>query len=222
MCYFTNSRPPTNIEFVINCISHPQFRAGQVDTGFIAQNIQQLLPNHSNTVKSSQSLLAAALYLVLTQYNTPQHHDPWYKYSDYRINRPHTKFRTVILQQQSNDIEQTNRSIQLDISATNKSEFIVKFNSSTIAVKAILSHLNPSEIILTSDNVQSRCTVVIVDSNVHVFHSANATHDIYSLPIHNYIKSEAASSMYTEGCLQIDVFIEFLMLICCICWCTII
>ena len=54
----------TNIPFLLNCVTHPVFRKGGVETGFIAENLQDLIPKGGG--EGAVPVAIAALALLLT------------------------------------------------------------------------------------------------------------------------------------------------------------
>jgi len=63
----------TNIDFLRALVSHPTFGSGQADTGFIDQNLAELLPE--NSVKAETFAIATWLYLKLA---SQKNSGPWY------------------------------------------------------------------------------------------------------------------------------------------------
>ena len=53
----------TNVPFLLRCVSHPVFIRGQVETGFIAENLQQLRPSGSGSAEqaSDDATVAATM-----------------------------------------------------------------------------------------------------------------------------------------------------------------
>ena len=53
----------TNIPFLLNCVTHPVFRQGGVETGFIADNLQELIPRGVGEGVVPVAIAALALLL---------------------------------------------------------------------------------------------------------------------------------------------------------------
>lgn len=69
---------PTNIDFVQACCAHPAFEAGGVDTGFIDENVDALLPELPPTTPQTVALAAIASALASDdQSSKGSGGDPW-------------------------------------------------------------------------------------------------------------------------------------------------
>lgn len=55
---------PTNIDFLLTCAKHPTFRAGTVDTGFIDQYLEDLLPDTAAPTPADALALAGVSYVL--------------------------------------------------------------------------------------------------------------------------------------------------------------
>ena len=55
----------TNIAFLLRCVTHPAFRAGQVETGFIAEHLAELIPAQATGAEADTAVCIAALGLLL-------------------------------------------------------------------------------------------------------------------------------------------------------------
>jgi len=74
----------TNAGFLSRCLDHPDFIAGQVDTGFIAARADQLGPRP----QPSQAALAAVGASALLQSASEADPTPWTALAGFRINAP--------------------------------------------------------------------------------------------------------------------------------------
>lgn len=73
---------PTNIDFVQSCVAHPAFQKGGVDTGFIDDNVDELLPKDVEATPSTIALAALACNLQSTQTTTST--NPWDTLTNFR------------------------------------------------------------------------------------------------------------------------------------------
>ena len=55
----------TNVPFLLNCVRHEVFRRGQVETGFIAAHLDQLIPQHSGGGAEADVAVSIAALAVL-------------------------------------------------------------------------------------------------------------------------------------------------------------
>lgn len=78
---------PTNIEFLQKAVEHPGFRAGMVDTGFIAKHEAELLPVADTPSPRVQAV--AVLALLAEELETGP--SPWAQTSNFRMNVPSTR-----------------------------------------------------------------------------------------------------------------------------------
>ena len=67
---------PTNIDFVQACCAHPAFEKGGVDTGFIDENVDRLLPPTSDARPETVALAALSCTMKSTS-STSEDQDPW-------------------------------------------------------------------------------------------------------------------------------------------------
>ncbi len=72
----------TNNGFLIRCLRHRDFLAGEVDTGFIARHLEALLPP---AAPDADILAAAARFVALER---PQTDDPWDARDGFRLGAP--------------------------------------------------------------------------------------------------------------------------------------
>ena len=54
----------TNVPFLLRCVAHPRFRQGQVETGFIAENLRDLIPQSTADSSDVPTSLAALAILL--------------------------------------------------------------------------------------------------------------------------------------------------------------
>ena len=72
----------TNNAFLIRSLRHRAFIAGEIDTGFIARHIDQLVPPHAEI---PEHILAAAAQYLVREHATPDDHDPWGVADSFRL-----------------------------------------------------------------------------------------------------------------------------------------
>src|SRR6185312_6588049 len=70
----------TNNAFLIRCLRHPDFIAGNIDTGFIGRHESDLVP----ALQISKDVLSAAAGQVLREYAAPSD-DPWSTQDSFRL-----------------------------------------------------------------------------------------------------------------------------------------
>jgi len=88
--------PPNNIPFLLRAVNHPAFRKGQVETGFIAQNMTDLLPIAPEGQIDQLSASFALLHLLhkeraemaTSASKTSVPNSPWSRPSSERFNSP--------------------------------------------------------------------------------------------------------------------------------------
>lgn len=84
--------PPTNIEFLKRAVAHPAFVKGKVETGFIAENLADLVPKKSPPVPQHVTALAI-LSLLHKEYaaaieneHPEDEYSPWSHENAFRVN----------------------------------------------------------------------------------------------------------------------------------------
>jgi len=94
---------PTNIDFLLTCAQHPTFRAGTVDTGFIDEFLEDLLPDTAAPTPADALALAGVSYALksegdATQPNPADVGSPWNDASlaSFRIGTPSQQTVTII------------------------------------------------------------------------------------------------------------------------------
>ena len=85
----------TNVPFLINCVKHDVFRTGQVETGFIAAHLDQLIPQHSEQeAESDVAVSIAALAVLLKEQerlklmSPSNEHSAWARADAFRLGIP--------------------------------------------------------------------------------------------------------------------------------------
>ena len=86
----------TNVPFLLNCVRHDAFRAGQVETGFIAAHLEQLVPQQSGRGERSDVVVSIAALAVLLKeqerlkLSAPLHseHSAWARPDAFRLGIP--------------------------------------------------------------------------------------------------------------------------------------
>lgn len=80
--------PETNIEFLKSLAVHPEFKLGNVETGFIGKYKEDLLPRHDSMTEGySVNLILAAAGLVCFDRKPPYKlQSPWDCLNDFRLN----------------------------------------------------------------------------------------------------------------------------------------
>ena len=98
----------TNVPFLLNCVRHDVFRAGQVETGFIAAHLDKLIPQHSGQeAESDVAVSIAALAVLLREQETltlmapTSQYSAWARADAFRLGIPAP--RNVQLQQLTYD-----------------------------------------------------------------------------------------------------------------------
>lgn len=88
--------PPTNIEFLKIAVNHPAFQKGKVETGFIDEHIDLLIPpvatpSHPVVAMACLSLLRAEADEAMDNAAQEDEGSPWSASSSFRLNMPDTR-----------------------------------------------------------------------------------------------------------------------------------
>lgn len=159
-----------------------------MDTGFIARNIEQLLP--TPTSSNSSSVIAAVMYVLLREQNKAT--DPWIQLNTFRVNRKHV-IRSVNLVD-----KHLHNKIQINIETTDWHAFNVRIADAVHTVIASIDSTNTNNITIAIDGSQHKAVVVQSAHDVHVFQTNSGHHDCFALPSISFGTTEAMSGMSTQ------------------------
>jgi 3-methylcrotonyl-CoA carboxylase alpha subunit len=160
----------TNLNFLSSLLEHNEFKQANLDTNFIAKYSDDLFKASHDP--SNQSLILAALYLLLKQSaqnkslaessNDP--YSPWHSFTGWRVN-----------QQQQFDVELANSEGEhypLSISQEGD-EFRITLND---FVAVVSGELNNDELIAVIDGHNIRATVSQFENELTVFNKQHTSH----------------------------------------------
>jgi 3-methylcrotonyl-CoA carboxylase alpha subunit len=160
----------TNLNFLSSLLEHNEFKQANLDTNFIAKYSDDLFKASHDL--SNQSLILAALYLLLKQSaqnkslaessNDP--YSPWHSFTGWRVN-----------QQQQFDVELANSEGEhypLPISQEGD-EFRITLND---FVAVVSGELNNDELIAVIDGHNIRATVSQFENELTVFNKQHTSH----------------------------------------------
>lgn len=127
----------TNQEFLSNVFHHPVFKAGDVDTGFIARYEDQLIPGDYGSATLRELGLAAIA--VMTPENIGQ--DIWGEADNWRLNGVLKRKLSFLKRGEHEDVDITCRGSEFDISVNGEDMTLSK------------AALNPRDIIRSGNNM---------------------------------------------------------------------
>ncbi|CAH1779493.1 unnamed protein product [Owenia fusiformis] len=156
----------TNIKFLDDLASHPQFVAGNVHTGFIDQYYSELFPvrtvSHRAMCQAAQALL---IYedeeTVSRSINSNDPYSPFGMLSGLRLNNPPKKIISIKDGDKDVSIAVTNQEDGSYAMTIDGSTYSVSGNVGTIGNKTVLSS--------TIDGVMTKCNVVVKGESIHIF-----------------------------------------------------
>jgi len=157
----------TNVDFLMQLSSHPQFVEGDVHTDFIDQHYQELFPVKPVTDGLvSQAVLASMLHEMKkssqAQGTTKDPHNPFTAYPMARLNHSYQKTLKITSQDSSYDVQITSRG---------NAQFKLKVGKSAeVDVGAKLLEEDGATIIeLNSNGEITKSRVVFMEGNIHLF-----------------------------------------------------
>nr|CAG4641521.1 EOG090X02EP [Eurycercus lamellatus] len=157
----------TNVDFLIQLSSHPQFVQGDVHTDFIDQHHDQLFPVKTITDQLvGQAVLASVLQEVKSnssrQDSTQDPFNPFTAYPMARLNHPYSRELKVACQDSTYNVRVTH---------CGQGQFLLKVGEAVeINVSAKLLVENNVDVIeLNADGEISKSRVVFMDGNIHLF-----------------------------------------------------
>ena len=110
----------TNAGFLARCLDHPDFIAGEVDTGFIEARLEALAPTPP---PSTHALASAAMALVLDEEDRPP--EPWTHLTGFRLNAPPAGALKLYLDGQALDAPLASDDLPGDVLLTDIGEIVV-------------------------------------------------------------------------------------------------
>ncbi len=206
--------PPTNIPFLLRAVDHPAFRKGRVETGFIAENIRDLLPIAAEG-KTVDKVHAAFALLALLQsersaaaaaLTAAQASNPWSSSNSLRLNGGAPHRQVTLLQDRYVNNEGEKAEDQVEIAVTHgasSGEFSFKFSGSeeirVVQGKTTAGSDPTRDLYATVGGQAYHATVVQSSANgakaVHVF--VNGTQSSFRVPELKFSGTGAAGA---SGC----------------------
>ncbi|XP_062621454.1 methylcrotonoyl-CoA carboxylase subunit alpha, mitochondrial-like [Saccostrea cucullata] len=178
----------TNIQFLMDLASHPEFEAGNVHTDFIPQFNDQLFPVRT---LSDKTVCQAAIALMLIEQEKIHQHacstldpfSPFSALSSVRVNSSAVHKMSL---------QDGDKKLDIVIQANIDRSFSVTFGGKTYHVTGEI-HGEEAGVKLTCsiDGVFSKADVVVNNNTVHVF-TIEGKHDLH-LPLPSYLKSKDES-----------------------------
>ncbi|XP_018612813.1 methylcrotonoyl-CoA carboxylase subunit alpha, mitochondrial [Scleropages formosus] len=157
----------TNIDFLLHLSSHPEFKAGNVHTSFIAQHHAQLFP--APQAPSHQVVCQAALGLLLreqahTQHFSAQSHD---KYSPFASC---TGRRVNILHKRNMTLQLGDSKVEVTVTYNPDGKYTMEIDDESFQVWGeVQTEGEVSFLHCCINGVLSRPKLVILDNTVHLF-----------------------------------------------------
>ncbi|XP_026466354.1 methylcrotonoyl-CoA carboxylase subunit alpha, mitochondrial-like [Ctenocephalides felis] len=157
----------TNVNFLLDLASHPNFAAGDVHTGFIDEHRESLFPP---LLADETSIGQAIMGLILNErvsnvknaYSTKKMDSPYFQEMGFRLN--HSLERTIKLTHNDKDI-----TVQLQQVSSNVFQMKVGPEGQWRTMKAVLTEKGGGALKLTLDGVISNCSVVMDHDILSVF-----------------------------------------------------
>lgn len=122
----------TNAGFLARCLDHPDFIAGDVDTGFIEARLEALA---ARPAPSSAALAAAAMALTL-EADDEALADPWRGLTGFRLNAPAASTMRLYMEHEGFDAPLTTDDIPEDVLLTEDGEVVVFDGGETFVLTA--------------------------------------------------------------------------------------
>ena len=110
----------TNAGFLARCLDHPDFIAGDVDTGFIEARLEALA---AQPAPSEHALASAAMAVTLDEEDAPA--DPWDGLTGFRLNAPPAAAMRLYLGDQGFDAPLFSEELPGDVLLTQDGEVVV-------------------------------------------------------------------------------------------------
>lgn len=205
--------PPTNIPFLLKSVNHPAFRTGRVETGFIAQNIKELLPIKAAGAVDPVHASFALLYLLHAERaasaaaaaRAPTPTSPWFGTNSFRLHNTDAPRSVTLLVDNyvNNEGEMAEETVSLAISPRRSvgqkdDDFEFQIGGQKIAVSGKPSQdaSDPRELYATVGSRAFHATVVPSRlggrSTLHVF--VDGAQSVFRLPEPKYSTGEVGAS----------------------------
>ena len=203
--------PPTNIPFLLKSVNHPAFRKGRVETGFIAQNMKDLLPLKAPGTVDPVHASFALLYLLHSERaqafaaaaRSPTPTSPWFDTSSFRLHNTSAPRAVTLLVDNytNNEGEMAEETVSLGISPRKPGqkeddfEFTVQGQKIQVSGKPSQEE-DPRQLYATVGSRAFHATVVPSRINgrstLHVFVDGNQS--VFRLPEPKYSTGEVGAS----------------------------
>ena len=173
--------PPNNIPFLLKSVNHPAFRAGQVETGFIAQNMKDLLPLVPEGQIDTVSSAFVMLHLLTRERESmksaaksnPIPESPWFQATSKRLNYVHSRVVDLLKENyRTNEGEVVDEKFTVRVQAVQEGDVAdtYKFNINGTDVQVNgKSTTSPNNYYATVGTRAYHATVVQNGRNLHVF-----------------------------------------------------
>jgi len=180
---------PNNIPFLLRCLNHPAFFKGQVETGFIPQYTDELIPQ---SIKPSFNTIALAILSLLLRekegdtlsqlVSNYDRNSPWNMSSNFRLNVPNDRKVSLGYIDASTDAEHT---IECIVTYLRDKSYLVKFDSGEeLHMSGTID--NTGKVSANINGQRSLGTVLPHNLEISVFEEGKESHQIFSLPEDNY------------------------------------
>jgi 3-methylcrotonyl-CoA carboxylase alpha subunit len=205
--------PSNNIPFLRRAVKHPVFQKGQVETGFIADNIKDLLPKDRDGSKQIPHVALAVLNLLLEEdlhaSRIKQETDPtslWFDVSSFRSNIDVTRTISFTSSNSSNDEEKkvfkvlVKQKSSSDPIKRKQATYEFQVSESKINVSGRIMHditQNSRHLLATIDNQTYQGDVVRHGQTLHVY--IRGDQYTYNLPEVHYGSAEG-TAVSGSGC----------------------
>jgi len=180
--------PPTNIAFLQRAVNHPDFAKGKVETGFIAQHMDSLMPSESATAEKFQ-LSLAVLALLMREKQAAQAKNPSDPTSPFNapnsirlnhtLSRPVSLFKTRPL----NANEELNKQVEQKVSVVTLANDSYQFtmeDGSVLSVRGQIHASDPRRLSAQIGDQVYDATIAFNGPEVHVF--SHGTKTQFNLP----------------------------------------
>jgi 3-methylcrotonyl-CoA carboxylase alpha subunit len=199
--------PPNNIPFLLRSVNHPAFRAGKVETGFIAQNMKDLLPlepeGHVDQVSASFALLyllhAEKSKFATAAARTTVPASPWNTPSSGRLNSPGAARKVTLLKEnyKNNEGETQDEAFAVEViqqGDATADTYLFQFGKDTVQVQGRPTGKESlNDLYATVGTRAYHASVVQNGRNLHVF-MAGGSQVKYRLPEVTFAVGEVGAS----------------------------
>jgi 3-methylcrotonyl-CoA carboxylase alpha subunit len=185
---------PTNIPFLQRAVAHPAFEQGQVETGFIADNMEALLPKQTEI--TARALCLATLAQLIRERGTVacatrgtnDPYSPWADTSSARVNMPATRSVTLISSHHGGEDGTEVIDVRHELTATSNEDgsytFVVTEGDQKVTLQATGELVEKSRLHARIGGEAVEASVVEDGAELHVF--VNDVHTKLRVPEVNF------------------------------------